>query len=520
MAERARTPTETSETTNVAESTTSDYVPNNMMEDIEKFEIAKTATNDIKKKDEQPGQDPNIVWWDGEDDPANPLNWAPLKKWTNIMLLSGITFIVPLASSMFAPGVRQVASEFGESNEILEALVVSIYVIGLAVGPLVQAPMSEVYGRWIVYSTCNVLYVVFTIACAVSTNISMLIVFRFFAGCMGSAPVTIGGGTIADSFPPHQRGRALSIFTLGPVAGPAIGPIAGGFLSESEGWRWIFWVLAIASGVITVGQIFLTQETSAVVILQRKVKRLQKETGNMSLRSKLDRQIPGSEVLKRAIVRPAKLQVLSAISILMSVATAVVYGNLYLMLTTITAVFESTYGFTTGTSGLAYIGLGLGNVIGLFVFSFTSDRYLQQKSAKGLQLKPEDRLPLMLGSCPTIAAGMFWYGWSAQAKTHWIVPIIGSGFVGLGNMFFFMPMMGYLVDAYTIYAASALAANTVLRSIGGGLLPLAGQSMYGALGYGWGNSLLGFILIGFTPVIFLIYRYGEHIRTKWPLNLD
>jgi multidrug resistance protein len=147
---------------------------------------------------------------------------------------------------MFAPGVAQVASEFGEHNELLDALVVSIYVIGLAVGPLVQAPMSEVYGRWIVYATCNVLYVVFTIACAVSTNMSMLIVFRFFAGCLGSAPVTIGGGTIADLFPPHQRGVALSIYTLGPVAGPAIGPIAGGFLSQSEGWKWIFWVLAIA----------------------------------------------------------------------------------------------------------------------------------------------------------------------------------------------------------------------------------------------------------------------------------
>lgn len=147
---------------------------------------------------------------------------------------------------MFAPGVTQVSAEFGITNPLIEALVVSIYVIGLAIGPLVQAPMSEVYGRWIVYTTCNVLYVIFTIACAVSTNMSMLIVFRLFAGCVGSAPVTIGGGTIADLFPPHERGRALSLYTLGPVAGPAIGPIAGGFLSESEGWRWIFWVLAIA----------------------------------------------------------------------------------------------------------------------------------------------------------------------------------------------------------------------------------------------------------------------------------
>lgn len=152
----------------------------------------------------------------------------------------------PLASSMFAPGASQVASEFGENNDLLVALVVSIYVIGLAVGPLVQAPLSEVYGRWVVYVTCDILYIVFTIACAVSSNMSMLIVFRFFAGCMGSAPLTIGGGSVADLFLPLERGRALSVYSLGPVVGPAIGPIAGGFLSESEGWRWIFWVLTIA----------------------------------------------------------------------------------------------------------------------------------------------------------------------------------------------------------------------------------------------------------------------------------
>lgn len=146
---------------------------------------------------------------------------------------------------MFAPGVSQVTADFGTTNELLQSLVVSIYVLGLALGPLLLAPLSEVYGRWICYAGSNVLYTVFTVACAVSTNMSMLIVFRFLAGCAGSAPLAVGGGSIADLFPVSQRGKALSMYTLGPVCGPAIGPIAGGFLSEAKGWRWIFWVLAI-----------------------------------------------------------------------------------------------------------------------------------------------------------------------------------------------------------------------------------------------------------------------------------
>lgn len=144
---------------------------------------------------------------------------------------------------MFAPGVSQLMDEFNNTNELLAGFVVSIYVLGLAFGPLVLAPLSEVYGRLIVYSTCNILYVIFTLACAVSTNISMLIVFRFLAGC--SAPLSIGGGTVADLFPVEQRGLALSFYTLGPILGPAVGPVAGGFLSQAKGWRWIFWILTI-----------------------------------------------------------------------------------------------------------------------------------------------------------------------------------------------------------------------------------------------------------------------------------
>lgn len=72
----------------------------------------------------------------------------------------------------------------------------------------------------------------------------------------------------------------------------------------------------------------------------------------------------------------------------------------------------------------------------------------------------------------------------------------------------------YLVDAYTIYAASAMAANTIVRSLFGALIPLAGPSLYQALGLGWGNSLLGFIAVAMIPIPFLFIKYGERIRTN------
>ena len=152
----------------------------------------------------------------------------------------------PLASSMFAPAVPQLMAEFHSTNAELAAFVVSVYLLGFATGPLVIAPLSELYGRLWVYHICNILFIIFSVACAVSPSLSALIGFRFLAGCAGASPLTLGGGTVADVIHPERRGAAMASYTLGMLLGPVIGPVVGGFLSEAKGWRWIFWLLAIA----------------------------------------------------------------------------------------------------------------------------------------------------------------------------------------------------------------------------------------------------------------------------------
>lgn len=214
--------------------------------------------------------DANVVDFNGPNDPEMAVNWSKGKKWqvqncphchcedvtnacccrTCVALLSSITFITPLASSMFAPGVSEVLSDFDSNNQLLGGFVVSVYVLGYAAGPLVIAPLSELYGRSPVYHVGNLLFIIFTIACAVSSNLNMLIGFRFLEGVAGSTPVTIGGGTIADLFVQEERGRAMSIWSMGPLLGPVVGPIAGGFLAQAEGWRWVFWVITIAVSIL------------------------------------------------------------------------------------------------------------------------------------------------------------------------------------------------------------------------------------------------------------------------------
>lgn len=115
---------------------------------------------------------------------------------------------------MFAPGIQKVLTEFNSTSNVEATFVVSIFVLGFAFGPLLLAPLSEMYGRLPVYHTCNILFFLFTIGCAVSQNMAMLMAFRFLAGFAGVATVTCGGGTIVDMMPTEQRGGAMALWSL------------------------------------------------------------------------------------------------------------------------------------------------------------------------------------------------------------------------------------------------------------------------------------------------------------------
>jgi multidrug resistance protein len=490
----------------------------------ETIDVERGPTTDIEKHDIEQvvdgPRDPNIVDWDGPDDPENPLNWTKKRKVSATVSIALITLLTPLGSSMFAPGVGQLVQDFHITSTELSSFVVSVYLLGYCFGPLLIAPISEIAGRRIVYNVCNFFYVVFTITCAVAPEIGSLTVFRFLAGFAGSCPLTIGAGSIADMYVQEKRGGAMAAWALGPLIGPVAGPVAGGYLAQAKGWRWTFWVLAMASGAVFVISLFTIRESYAPTLLAAKTKKLRKETGNQKLRSALDSGRSPMDLFMFSIVRPTKMLFLSPIVFLLSLYVGVVYGYLYLLFTTISSVFEDQYGWSSGSVGLSYLGIGIGSFVGLFLLGATSDRLLQHLAEKNGEKKPEYRLPPMIPGSIFVPISLFIYGWTAYYKTHWIVPIIGTAFLGLGMLISFMTVSTYLVDAYTTYAASAMAANTVFRSLAGALLPLAGPKMYEKLGLGWGNSLLGFIALALCPLPVIFYIYGERIRTSKLFKVD
>ncbi|KAJ5921439.1 hypothetical protein N7466_009765 [Penicillium verhagenii] len=420
---------------------------------------------------------------------------------------------------MFTPGVSEVMAEFNTSSSMLGSFVVSVFLLGYCFGPFFIAPLSEIFGRVPLYHTCNFLFLIFTVACAVSQSMPQLIVFRLLAGMAGVCPLTIGSGTVADMIPKERRAGILAVWAMGPILGPVVGPVAGGFLSEAEGWRWVFWVLTITTAIMIIFTLIFYQESYAPVILERKAARLRKESGNPALRSVYDKGNLTSQLFLTALSRPLKLLILSPIVLLMALLSATVYGYLYLMFTTMTSIFEGQYGFSSGISGLTYLGFGVGSLIGLAATGISADR-IAQKHIQMDCFTPESRLLPMVIGCWFMPVGLFWYGWSAQEDIHWIMPIIGTAIFAVGLISVFMSVSTYLVDSYLRYAASVTAANTALRSLVGALLPLAGPSMYDALGLGWGTSLLAFIALAMCSVPFLFWRYGGIIRTHPRFQLE
>jgi multidrug resistance protein len=418
---------------------------------------------------------------------------------------------------MVAPALSTISKQFGITNEVEAQLTLSIFVLAYAIGPLFLGPLSELYGRVIVLQTSNLLYFFFNLGCGLAQTKSQMILFRFLSGLGGSAPLALGGGVLSDLFAPEQRGKAVSIYSLAPLLGPAIGPIAGGFITQNTTWRWVFYATTMADGLIQFSGLFFLQETYAPVLLQRKKNKLIKETGNGDLYTEFDDPTRTlSQSLRTAFARPFRLLATQIIIQLLAIYMAYLYGIMYLVLSTFPTLWTDVYHESIAIGGLNYISLGVGLFLGTQICAPSQDRiYRALKKRNNGVGKPEFRVPLMIPGAFLVPVGLFWYGWSAEAKLHWIMPNIGVAIFGAGLITGFQCIQTYIVDSYTKFAASAIGAATVLRSLAGFGFPLFAPYMYKSLHYGWGNSLLGFLAIALGwPAPFLLWKYGEVLRKK------
>lgn len=448
------------------------------------------------------------------NDIENPKNWSAARRWyitvVSVLLVVNATF----ASSGPSGTLGSISTSLHVSEEAA-GLVITLFLLGYCFGPLFWAPLSEFFGRrWIFYISFT-LYLAFNFLCAFAPNFAALLVGRFLTGTMASAPLSNAPGVLADIWGPVERGNAMALFSMMTFVGPALGPVIGGFLELKEDWRWIFYVMLWFAGVCEI-LMFTIPETLPSIVLMNKAKRLRKwkVPGFEDVKAPIevsDRSLVA--IYKVALTRPWKILV-DPISLAVAIYLSVVYMLLYMLFTIYPIVFQQKRGWNSGVGELPLVGTVIGAVIGGALI-FAVSAHDRKKLEKGHKAVAEDRLPVAMVGGILFPITMFWFAWTGEYNSvHWIVPTIAGVFLSTSILLIFVAYLNYLTDTYLMFAASALAANTVCRSACGAAAPLFTQYMFDGLGVGGGGSLIGGVATLLAPIPFIFYKYGGPIRER------
>lgn len=298
--------------------------------------------------------------------------------------------------------------------------------------------------------------------------------------------------------------------------GTAIGPILGGVIVQARSWHWLFWIVSIFSASNTILGFFFFPETYAPVLLSRKAKRLRKDTGHAYFTEFEKANATARSKLVVSMTRPFRLLVGQPTIQVVAVLQAYNFGINYIMLSTFAQLWTERYGQTISQSGLNYISLAVGNTVAAQIGARIMDSvYARLKRKAEGAAAPEYRVPLMIPGALLIPIGLFWYGWAGESKSYWLLTDIGVGIFACGLILSVQSMGAYLIDSYLSCTASAYAASQLLRSTAAFIFPIFAPEMYKSLGYGWGNSLLGFVSIALgIPIPLLLWKYGAWLRAK------
>jgi len=457
-----------------------------------------------------------VVDFAGFDDPLHPQNWTLKKKYLVSGILAATSAFCVWGSSIFSPAILAVAKEFGVSNEVA-TLGVSLYVLGFATGPLIWAPLSELYGRRLPIIAGCFGFAVFQIAVAAAKDLQTIIICRFFGGLFAACPLAVVGGAYADIWDNAHRGYAITIFALTVSAPALLAPIVGAFIVNSHlGWRWTEWITGIIGFVLLAVNMFYLEETYAPVVLVEKARALRRLTKNWGIHAKQEQiEVDFRELVEKNLSRPLKLLFTEPIVFFISLYIAFIYGMLYLLLTAFPIVFIQYHHIVGGKAYLPFIGLIIGQLFGgAIAFAFEPRYNRLMKANRGIPI-PENRLPPAMIGGVLFPIGLFWFSWTGNYPgIHWIVPTIAGVFIGAGIFIIFLQCLNYIIDAYLMFAASAIAANAFLRSIFGAVFPLFATYMFNALKVNYAGTLLSCVSVVLLPCPFIFYYYGKKIRSK------
>ncbi|KAM0544513.1 hypothetical protein ACHAPJ_011807 [Fusarium lateritium] len=322
----------------------------------------------------------------------------------------------------------------------------------------------------------------------------------------------------------EHRIWVVYMYTILGMLGLALGPIYSTYITSSIGWRWVYYISTVVMGATAVGCIFI-RESNANQLLDKIVKQLREETGIQYIQSghAEGARLTVATFAQDALFRPLEFLVTDPLVFFCAVLCAIAFGLIYGLTESLTIVYTAPpFNFSQNSSSLAFIAIAIGEMLNILPRIY--DAYIYKKYRKThRRILPESKISSFAIAAPSLAIGLWLFAWTIPPRVTsvpWPVSMIGLIMIGFSLNDFSYVLFGYATDSYGKYAASAVSAISLTRTLAAAVFPLFTHQMYTGLGSNVATSILAAVasLFAFTPFLFL--RYGQRLRHRSKFAAD
>ncbi|KZF23469.1 MFS general substrate transporter [Xylona heveae TC161] len=475
-----------------------------------------------------PHHDPDtvIVTWDGPDDPQDPFNWPLRKKWWTTGLGLVASFVCSMNGTIIAVAHKAISDEFHISDETFphSYWLTTSWGIGAALCPLFLFPIMEDFGVRPVLLGAYFFFICVLIPVGLARNFATLIVVRFFSG--GCVPLISDAvaGVISNVFDGDRaRSVPISLYVTVYLASTSMGPVVGSSILQFLSWRWIGYTELIWTAALFPLFIAGFPESRGSAILLARAKQLRNQGKRAYTAAELNHPRPLSQAVIESIQRPLYMLCTESVVFVASLWAAFSLGTIYLFTQSVEQVYGELYSWNVSQAGYVQGAIVIGEILGCGLCISTNHWYYDS-AARNPEAAPDTCTPIpearlytsIVGGLFGVTGGMFVYAWTSYTAVHWMAPTLGLAMVGFGTTAVIVGNANYLVDAYSKYAASALAAVGLVENISIAFLPLATTVMYTDLGFQWASSLLAFLSLVLVATPFVLLKWGTVVRSRSP----
>ncbi|XDG06658.1 hypothetical protein ABKA04_006273 [Annulohypoxylon sp. FPYF3050] len=512
-------------------------------------------------KDKEAGEtlnDPNAnTETDADAEPSSeqPIdqrpNYTTFTEWEKRGIVIGAAigaFFSPLTAQIYLPALNVLAAEFDVTVSQIN-LTVTTYMIFQGLTPMFVGSLADTAGRRPAYFICFVIYICANIGCALAPTYPALLVLRMLQSAGSSTTVALCQAVVADIITSAERGHYVGYTSLPILLAPAVGPIIGGILAQFVGWRWIFWLLAILAGFVLAVHAFFLPETCREIVgdgsirphplyrtgwqlckdaLRRRRERRNNQSSGASLTHATSR------TSTRRSLRLKKFNVWQSVIILAEKEMFVLlsYGSIiftgfYCIATVLPTQLGENYGYDEIKIGLMYLPMVGGSLGAAFIngklMNWNYRRHCKLQGIPFQRTKQQDldefpieraRLEIAIPMLIFTVLTTFGWGWAFEYRAHIAVPCVLLFIAGWAVVGFANAINVLLVDVNPGKAGAATASNNLTRCLVGAAATAVIGPMINGVGIGWAFSILGFIYILFSPMIFVVMKYGVQWRKE------